>query len=319
MTADQPPLVTIGIPTYNRSDSYLRETLSSALNQTYDNIEIIVSDNCSSDGTENYVRGLNNPRIRYFRHDTNIGPHNNFNYCLKQSRGAYFLLLHDDDLIDGDFVESCMAHANYATDIAIIQTGTRVIDSVGNILSESLNNAVDLSTEDYFRALFAAETSWYLCCTLFNTRQLREIGGFQSKRNLVQDGVAIVKLAAKSRIVIIRDIKASFRKHPDEITFAVKVRDWCEDYLALLDLMCDLVNRDHEFIRSEGMRFLCQINYNRTRAIVSPIRRFFTYLMVYRMFNYSYSPLNYLVLPHISSIKRRIRKAAGYAIDIFVV
>ncbi len=50
------PLVTIGIPTYNRADGYLQETLESALAQGYRHMEIIVSDNCSTDDIERVVR-----------------------------------------------------------------------------------------------------------------------------------------------------------------------------------------------------------------------------------------------------------------------
>ena len=60
------PLVTIGIPTFNRADSYLPESLGSALGQDYPNLEVIVSDNGSSDGTEVFVKSLNDPRVRYF-------------------------------------------------------------------------------------------------------------------------------------------------------------------------------------------------------------------------------------------------------------
>jgi glycosyltransferase involved in cell wall biosynthesis len=155
----------------------LRETLTSALNQTYPNIEIIVSDNCSTDSTEAYVESIDDPRIRYFRHAKNIGAPNNFNYCLDQARGDYFLLLHDDDLIDKDFVETCIREASYDTDFGIIRTGTRVVDSKGDILHESENMAAGLPTEDFFRAWFLGKTSFYLCNTLFNTKKLRAIGG----------------------------------------------------------------------------------------------------------------------------------------------
>nr|NIQ04100.1 glycosyltransferase [Nitrospinaceae bacterium]NIR57946.1 glycosyltransferase [Nitrospinaceae bacterium]NIS88411.1 glycosyltransferase [Nitrospinaceae bacterium]NIT85284.1 glycosyltransferase [Nitrospinaceae bacterium]NIU47442.1 glycosyltransferase [Nitrospinaceae bacterium] len=49
------PLVSIGIPTYNRADDYFRQAITSALNQTYPSIEIIVGDNGSTDGTEELV------------------------------------------------------------------------------------------------------------------------------------------------------------------------------------------------------------------------------------------------------------------------
>ncbi len=61
------PLVTIGIPTFNRADSYLKYSLKSAVSQTYSNIEIIVSDNASTDNTETFVKSFNDPRIRYIQ------------------------------------------------------------------------------------------------------------------------------------------------------------------------------------------------------------------------------------------------------------
>jgi len=116
------PLVTIGIPTYNRADNYLRQSLNAAVNQTYSNLEIIVSDNCSTDNTESVVKDFHDPRIRYFKQKVNIIANDNFNFCLNQARGEYFLLLHDDDLIDNDFIETCMKSTNYSTDIGIIRT-----------------------------------------------------------------------------------------------------------------------------------------------------------------------------------------------------
>src|SRR5581483_7663062 len=65
------PLVTIAIPTYNRAASYL--PLPSALDQTYPDIEVMVSDNASSDGTAALVSGVRDPRLRYLRHAVNIG------------------------------------------------------------------------------------------------------------------------------------------------------------------------------------------------------------------------------------------------------
>ena len=98
MKQSESPLVSIGIPTYNRADGYLRECLTSALKQTYPNIEVIVADNCSSDNTAELMKSFSTNRLRYYKHPKNIGPQNNFNFCLDQANGAYFLLLHDDDL-----------------------------------------------------------------------------------------------------------------------------------------------------------------------------------------------------------------------------
>lgn len=74
------PLVSIAMLTYNRADGYLKQAIQSAVTQTYSNIEIIVSDNCSTDNTEKLVKSFNDSRIRYFKQSRNIGmvPNSNF-------------------------------------------------------------------------------------------------------------------------------------------------------------------------------------------------------------------------------------------------
>lgn len=284
------PLVTIAIPTYNRADSYLKQALESAVQQKYPNIEIIVSDNCSTDGTEAVVRSFNDSRIRYCKQKENIGAYKNFNFCVKESKGDYFVILGDDDLIDNDFVEICVKAANYSTDVGIIRTGTRTIDSQGRLLTEATNKVGGLSTEGFFRGWFASKTALYPCSTLFNTKRLKEIGGFKPENNLFHDDFVIVKLAAKFGRVDVQDIKASFREHPSEMTFSANVSDWCEDSLMLLDVMCDLIPENQALVRSEGMRFFSKINYSRAKAVKSPLNRLIAYLTVLKKFNYRYFP-----------------------------
>ncbi len=267
------PVVTIGIPTRNRARTYLRETLSSALTQTYPHLEIVVSDNCSADDTEAVVRGFSDPRIRYFRHRADIGANGNFNFCLERATGDYFLLLHDDDLIDPDFVEACMLAAEYRAGLGIIRTGTRIIDARGTVLREVLNGVGGVSTEEFFRGWFAGRTTLYLCSTLFNTRRLRETGGFISPHLVFQDAFAMMRLAATHGRADVTEAKASFRRHPSGRTFTTTVSDWCEDSLALLDLMCSLVAEEKEAVRTEGLRFFAGLNYGRAAEARSPFRR----------------------------------------------
>jgi len=299
------PLVTIGIPTYNRADGFLREAIQSAIDQTYPNIEIIVSDNCSTDNTMEVIKQIRDSRLHYHRHEVNIGANNNFNYCLKQASGDYFLLLHDDDLIDNDFVEVCVKAADYRSDFGIIRTGTRKINSKGEVLSESPNKAVGLSTFDFIRSWFACETSFYLCSTLFNTKMLREIGGFESKTNVFQDVFAEIQLAVKHERVDVGEVKASFRKHAGELTFSSGIWAWCEDSLSLLDLLCDLLPEHKTLIRKEGMQFLSTLNYSLASSIKSRYERLKAYIVVFRSYKYRHPPPP--VTRRLSKLKRLAR------------
>lgn len=304
MKADEKPLVSIGIPTYNRANSYLPQVLKCAVEQSYGNIEIIVSDNCSTDNTEEIVKGFNDTRIRYFKHEKNIGPNNNFNFALKQARGAYFLLLHDDDLIDPDFIEVCMERAGYRTDFGLIRTGIRLVHADLSKKAELKNRLLGPTTDDFIFSWFADMTPPYLCGTLFNRKGLQEIGGFKSKHNLFQDVLAEFKLAHKMEKVDIEEAKASFREHSGEITVNVKIVEWSEDSLELLELLCEIASdRNKEKVRKEGMKFFARKVYEilgkSAKAHGRPRPSPLNYWKVYRLFGFRYLP---------PSVYRRLEK-----------
>ena len=308
MSDNTTPLVSIGIPTYNRANSYLKHALRSAVNQTYKNIEIIVSDNCSPDNTEAVVKEFNDPRIRYYKQKENIGSLNNSNFCLEQSQGTYFLMLFDDDLIDNDFVSTCMDAVKCHSEPGIILTGAREIDSEGNVLSGTHNTISGYSTADFILAWFDGKVPLYLCSTLFNTKRLKQLGGLHSKTNQYDDVVAYVQLAAKYGRVDVFDIKASFRRHDSNMGSLINYYAWCEDSLYLLDVMCNVVPEHAALIRERGMSYFCLRNYIRVARIKSPVKRFLAYLTIYRTFNYSYSPLRFIFLRNISPIMNSLKR-----------
>jgi glycosyltransferase involved in cell wall biosynthesis len=306
------PLVTIGLPTYNRANTYLRQALQSALDQTYPNLEIVVSDNGSTDDTEALVRGVRDQRVRYFKQAKNVGENNNSNFCLQHARGAYFLLLHDDDMIDKDFVEVCMDAVNDGTTVGLIRTGTRVIDGNGAVLAATLNQVGGLSTTDFMLGWFSGKTALYLCSTLFNTARLRETGGFQSKTLMYQDVVAEMRLAARSGRADVPEVKASFRRHGHNMGSAARLDEWVEDSLFLLDVMCELAPQEaRERVRQEGMAYFCRTNYRHVSAIPSLFVRLRSYYAVHRRFGQTYSPIRYIARRQFHGWKRRFANALG--------
>lgn len=90
------PKVSVIIPTYNRAE-FLRFAITSVLNQTFQDFEIIVVDDASIDNTEDVVRSLSDKRISYFRHGANKGNAATRNTGIRNSSGHYIALLDDDD------------------------------------------------------------------------------------------------------------------------------------------------------------------------------------------------------------------------------
>ncbi|OGI07196.1 MAG: hypothetical protein A3I68_03250 [Candidatus Melainabacteria bacterium RIFCSPLOWO2_02_FULL_35_15] len=103
------PLVTIAITTYNRPD-LLCQALKSVIDQTYENIEIIVLDDCSNSEVQHLIQEFINidSRVKYYHHNKNIGVNPNFNFALKTANGKYFMWLCDDDWIDKDYISLCL-------------------------------------------------------------------------------------------------------------------------------------------------------------------------------------------------------------------
>jgi glycosyltransferase involved in cell wall biosynthesis len=284
------PLISIGIPTYNRAEGFLKEALECALSQTYQNIEIIVADNCSPDNTREVVQGYDDPRIRYFHHEPGITPNDNFNFCLQQAAGAYFLMLHDDDKVDPDFIDVCLRAANYETHYGVIRTGVRIINANGSILHEIRNTVGGASTAELFFGWFENRTSIYFCSTMFHTQGLKDIGGFKSLHNVYQDVVAIALLATTLGRVDVEAVKASTRQHGGKWTHVAKVKEWSEDSLDLLRQLCELVPEQAAELRERGMRFFATVNYLRASDIRSLMKRLHGYRIVYRLFGRRFLP-----------------------------
>ena len=119
------PKVSIGMPVYN-AEAFLAETLDSILSQTFGDLELVISDNASTDSTPEICRAYarKDPRIRYEPNGTNIGIIANFNRAFRLSGADYFKWHAHDDLLDPEYLERCVELLE--NDPTTILVGTRV-------------------------------------------------------------------------------------------------------------------------------------------------------------------------------------------------
>jgi glycosyltransferase involved in cell wall biosynthesis len=122
-----PVEVSVGVPVYN-GESGLAEALDSLVNQTFRNIEIIISDNASTDATADICRRYadNDPRILYYRQPATMSAVENFVFVLSKARAPYFMWAAHDDVRTPDFVEKL--HATLATNGAAILAVGKIVD-----------------------------------------------------------------------------------------------------------------------------------------------------------------------------------------------
>lgn len=109
--ANSEPLVTIGLPTYNRPAG-LKKCLDYILVQTHKNLEIIISDNCSTDDAVQQIiqeYAAKDNRIKAFRQPENIGLEENFNFVYAKATAGFFTWMSDDDHFDANYIAECVA------------------------------------------------------------------------------------------------------------------------------------------------------------------------------------------------------------------
>lgn len=131
------PLVTVGLPTFNRKN-LLERALNSVLNQTYKNIDILVSDNHSDDGTEEIMLeyAKKDSRIRYFRQEKNQGVGYQGKFLLENSLGEYYCGLCDDDYLSENYVKNCVNILIENPEISVTYGTVNLIDENNNIIKK---------------------------------------------------------------------------------------------------------------------------------------------------------------------------------------
>ncbi|MFF4607557.1 glycosyltransferase family 2 protein [Streptomyces sp. NPDC001339] len=128
------PRLSIGLPVYN-GEKYLAESLDALLGQTYEDFELVISDNASTDGTEDICRkyAAQDARIRYIRLLRNVGATPNHNYVFTQCRGELFKWASHDDLYARDLLQRCVQALDERPDVILAHADQAVIDGDGQV------------------------------------------------------------------------------------------------------------------------------------------------------------------------------------------
>ncbi len=135
-TGGNEPLVSICLPVYN-DGRFLGKCLDSLLAQRYRRIEIIASDNASTDDTADILGKVADPRLRRFRNDENIGPFPNWNRCIGEASGEFVAVYHADDVYDPGIVEEEVRFLLAHPEAGAVFTGAVRIDPKDRVIGET--------------------------------------------------------------------------------------------------------------------------------------------------------------------------------------
>jgi glycosyltransferase involved in cell wall biosynthesis len=134
-TSPETPVVTVGMPVFNGA-RYIREAVESVLGQEFADLELIISDNGSTDETERICRALasSDSRVRYYREETNRGAAWNYNRVLVSARGRYFHWAASDDRFEPAYLGSCVQRLERDKAAVLAFCSARIIDGHGDSL-----------------------------------------------------------------------------------------------------------------------------------------------------------------------------------------
>ncbi len=165
--------LTIAIPTYNRS-SLLRQALDSALAQTSPDIEILVSDNGSTDDTQALLERYYDPRLRKIRHDTTMtrGEHGTFLFAAVTTE--LVLVLSDDDWIEPEFAAEVLRLYDEHPEISFAYTGC--IEHYDNAILPALVGPRVETPLDFFAAHYAGRRQVSWCACVLRVADIRACG-----------------------------------------------------------------------------------------------------------------------------------------------
>ena len=214
------PKVSVCIPSYNYAH-YLGGCIRSVLDQTYEDWELVIVDNRSSDNTGEVVRSFSDPRIRFFENDRNIGLVGNWNRCVSLATGEYVTILPADDAYLPQMLERCVALLDAYPNLGFTYTSYHVIDEGGRVTETKRQFDEDriLSAEEAVRCNLIYANFAIPPTVLMRRECYRAAGGFDEAYRIIVDWVLYVRAALRFGAGYITEPLATHRyQHPSSVS-----------------------------------------------------------------------------------------------------
>lgn len=229
-----PGRVTVGIPTINRSSLAVR-AICSALAQTYSDVEVIVSDDASTDDTVQRIQEIHDLRLVLFQQKQRLGLVGNFDFCLRNATGEFFLLLGDDDVLLPTAIERLSAPflqpylSVDAVSVGVVWCPCQIADAKNSHFWTTESGPELESVSSLLVALFAGNRGPRLSSILLRTQDAIAVGGYESKYGDLCD------IGNWGRAALLRDYAVcipeplvQYTNHPGSTTSQSAVRQWQE-------------------------------------------------------------------------------------------
>jgi glycosyltransferase involved in cell wall biosynthesis len=221
-SASAPPPITVGLPVYN-GQKYLAQAIESILGQTFPDFELIISDNASTDRTQEICLGYvaRDPRVRYFRNERNLGAGPNYDLCFERARSKYFKWAAHDDLIAPDFLEKTKTKMDANSDAVLCCTGVTEIgpeDKVIRVYNNDRSRLESRRPSDRFAEMILTPHG---CTDFFGLFRREALSGSELHGAYGgSDRVLLAEMALRGRFVQVLEPLFFNREHSERFTRA---------------------------------------------------------------------------------------------------
>ena len=217
MNQSNPPLVSVVIPCYNH-ENFVQDSIQSVIDQTYQNIELIIIDDGSKDGSVEKIKEMipacQERFVRFeFRHRPNKGLSATLNEALEWCEGIYFSALASDDIVLKNKIDIQTKHMEENPKTTAVFGSANYIDENNNI-----KILAKLKQQEYFfDKIFLNECQFYAPTQLMRKSILDEVGGYDPDI-LVEDWYMWLKMAERGSVYCLSDTFANYRIHSNNTT-----------------------------------------------------------------------------------------------------
>jgi len=226
MNKSSRPTVSVCIPAYN-SEKYIGKTVQSALSQTYQDFELVIVDDCSTDRTLEAIKKYKDPRIRLIENEKNLGPERNWNKALAEAKGKYIKLLHHDDLLYTSCLERQVAILENTAhkDVVLVCSSRYIVDENDNIILKRgfKNKKGKFQGHQIIKETIRSGTNLIgePTAILFRADILNQVGNFNGSIPYLIDLELWCRILLHGKIYIISDPLCTFRVSSISLSVAI--------------------------------------------------------------------------------------------------
>ncbi|MDE2320338.1 MAG: glycosyltransferase [candidate division NC10 bacterium] len=206
------PKISICVPTYNQKPEYLRECLRSALSQQYDSLEVVVSENHSTNDSPALLREFFDPRLRIVTPQNHLNMKDNFGFCAAESSGEYINFLSSDDRLHPGFCRQMAQILDAHPNVSFAHSAVQRIDANGWVIG------CERSIHPSFVRSGVQELQRYVWqqCNVFIAALIRKtayqaVGGTKYLLDMVGDWDLSLRLLTVGNVAYCSDVLAAYR------------------------------------------------------------------------------------------------------------